>query len=652
MLPVGDLRLETIGELRQYLRDTGARWQPDPRLRDSSPIPLFRTGGEPPSPSTVPPPLTPDGVLACLSRPSANPLVLGRRITQDVISGDSADRLLRAHVVPGGSEPGPLPNPLPTPPPLVDWRNRFGWSWITSVQTQLCCDCWCFSATALIESMVRIEHCVWFKGSENELRTGCNADCSTDGGDSVAIEYAIGNGLCDELCEPYTKASAVACADYSGRSVRLAQAGYVNLPSANASGKADYQTQKVWLDLNGPFGFFLDGGNLASWGNGSSNEDNVDDWPGSSLNHFVLCVGYDDSKGAWICKNSYGPAWNGDGFFYLEYGAALSENVGHSALYMTNPDPWTKRRLHNGAMVESGNGTEHRNFEFIGPGPDNALQHFWRDNDQPPFAWTAAEVFAENDAVYPPTFVESTYNRNYEIVYPTLDQRLHHWYFVQANATWNDGGLFGPLNVIGGPGFIQSNYGNPGNFEVVALNAYQQLEHWERDNSIPSQPWSKTASFGDNIAYSGASLIQSHYGTQGNFEFIAVLFDGQMQHWWRDNDDPAMPWNSDAIFGEAITSAPCMIEGMYGSQSEYAIGNFELVVAVEGNLQHWWRDNVGGSGWHQGPTFGDGHEVAVLALVESSFGFNLEVVAQRDDGHIQHYYRDPNLEWFAGEFIV
>jgi hypothetical protein len=43
----------------------------------------------------------------------------------------------------------------------------------------------------------------------------------------------------------------------------------------------------------------------------------------------------------------------------------------------------------------------------------------------------------------------------------------------------------------------------------------------------------------------------------------------------------------------------------------------------------------------------------VVGLIQSSFGFNLEVLAARDDGHVQHYWRDSaSLQWHAGGLVV
>ncbi len=209
------------------------------------------------------------------------------------------------------------------------------------------------------------------------------------------------------------------------------------------------------------------------------------------------------------------------------------------------------------------------------------------------------------------------------------------------------GGVFGPADAAGVPGFIQSNYGTPGNFEVVVKTADGTLNHWWRDNS-GGNVWNDGGHFASNVALSGASLIQSNYGAQGNFELVCVLDTGEMQHWWRDNDH-GMVWNQGPTFGGGVGSPPCMVQGQYGMARETDIGNFELCVAVGGQVQHWWRDNSGDQSWQMSATFG--HDVlAVAGLIEGSFGFNLEVVVLRTDQQLQHYWRD-GAGWHEGPII-
>ena len=57
---------------------------------------------------------------------------------------------------------------------------------------------------------------------------------------------------------------------------------------------------------------------------------NTDNW--DSCNHAILLVGWDDAKGAWLLKNSWGPAWGVDGFMWISYTA---NSVGYAAAWVT-----------------------------------------------------------------------------------------------------------------------------------------------------------------------------------------------------------------------------------------------------------------------------------------------------------------------------
>ena len=270
--------------------ESNARWQVAESLADSEPIPHHLTGGIWTEYPVRPPVLTEQDFRGVLARPTANPFLLQRRVDHGIIDGHSIHPQLVAHVIPGGSDTGPLTQPLPSPPASVDWRQRFGWPWITSVQNQGCQDCWCFAAVALVDAMVRIEHCVWFKGSEDEVRWGYNygnqeftpTPCAEGGGPNGALQYAIDFENWDSLCEPYTTSNAPTppCRDSDGRSVRLVQAGYTMVPQLSTpnspTSNVNYQMEKVWLDLNGPFVFFIDASLLGAIGSG------VYDWQGTA----------------------------------------------------------------------------------------------------------------------------------------------------------------------------------------------------------------------------------------------------------------------------------------------------------------------------------------------------------------------------------
>jgi C1A family cysteine protease len=42
--------------------------------------------------------------------------------------------------------------------------------------------------------------------------------------------------------------------------------------------------------------------------------------------HCVAIIGWDDSQGAWICKNSWGPGWGDNGYFRIAYGDSFIED--------------------------------------------------------------------------------------------------------------------------------------------------------------------------------------------------------------------------------------------------------------------------------------------------------------------------------------
>ena len=61
--------------------------------------------------------------------------------------------------------------------------------------------------------------------------------------------------------------------------------------------------------------------------------DQPNDATDPSVNHAVVLVGWDDSKGAWIIKNSWGTGYGiqESGFLYIAY---QHQNLGYSAAYV------------------------------------------------------------------------------------------------------------------------------------------------------------------------------------------------------------------------------------------------------------------------------------------------------------------------------
>ncbi len=127
-------------------------------------------------------------------------------------------------------------------------------------------------------------------------------------------------------------------------------------------------------------------------------------------------------------------------------------------------------------------------------------------------------------------------------------------------------------------------------------------------------------------------------------EIVYPTTGGRLHHWWTGGGGSG-PWNDGGVFGPTGCSGiPGFVQGDYN-----APGNFEVVVSVGHQLQHLWRD---GGGWHNGALFGANIARSGATLVQGTYGTphgNLECVAARTDGTMQHFWRNEStFAWNAG----
>ncbi|MBP2329350.1 hypothetical protein JOF56_009735 [Kibdelosporangium banguiense] len=300
-------------------------------------------------------------------------------------------------------------------------------------------------------------------------------------------------------------------------------------------------------------------------------------------------------------------------------------------------------------LVQGGNGALHNNFElFVKIGMNH--EHWYRENSDAKTPWLKVGVVRSVDPWRDcPAVVQSTFNRNFELVYRSTYHQLRHVYFDQSSGWWNDATIFGPVDPVGIPGFVQSDRGAPGDFEVVVVNQYGQAEHWTKHNSAPwtREPgeWYQRATFGADFAFGGPSLVQSRLGG-GELHYVGTVTSGAMRHYRYG----ASGWTLENTFGDNASSAPCLIEGTYGAGNETGVGNFELCVAVSDRIEHWWRYNAVPGAWNLSAVFG-AQVRRVVSLLQSTYGTNLELVAERTDGAYQHYWRDGG-GWHTGPIVT
>lgn len=557
----------------------------------------------------------------------------------------------------------------------VDWRDRWGSPWLTNVKDQNGCgSCYSFGGVGLVEAMARIEHCVWSLRSEGDVGDaisflfGAHSKC--DGGSpGNVLQWIQTNGVADPGCwsSPNSPVLGKPTPDRLGRTVKLDK--YQSIGGANI-----HNDMKSWIELNGPVAVCF---TCYPEFDDACKDDSVyiysnpDNKPGDG--HCVLIVGYDDAKAAWLVRNSWGTGWGTLGYGWFGYGQGAHGLEHFSALGVvgawTNADPWSKRRMHNGNFYESGNGTLHRDFEVWAPGPGGEIRHYTRDGST--LVWSLTETLPEvslppafntkgHDCGGAPTVLASTYFRNYEIVYPTTAAQLRHMLYDQVGKQWISQSPFGPTNAAGLPGFIQTDVGAPGNFEVVVRTSAGVLENWWRDNVSNAGAWAKRNSFGNGILLSGATLAprwaaggSPSVNAPAGLDFVCVTERNTMQRWWRD-DPNTMNWAPCETFGANVNSPPVMIRSQFGATNETIPGDYELCVAVGGFVEHWWTrgnpeptlQSLNGStaNWKRIAKFGTNvagqHVKQVLGLMQSSYGFNLELVAELDNGKLQHFSRD------------
>jgi hypothetical protein len=278
------------------------------------------------------------------------------------------------------------------------------------------------------------------------------------------------------------------------------------------------------------------------------------------------------------------------------------------------------------------------NFEVVVPSAFSGIDHIWRNNDvtgspwENPFqtAWAAGPV----DAL---TMIFSNLANpgSLEVVAR---------YGTTLSFLWRDGGPAfrwrdpSPITsgAAGVPSMIQSSFGTRGNFELVSPATAGGLFHIYRDNSAAGARWSRQTPFGASLgSVDAVSMIQSNLGG-GSLE-VAVRIGTRLVHVYRT---PAGTWSSavPTAVVSGVSGNPAMIQSSFG-----VVGNLEVVVpAAAGGLIHVWRNNdVATFPWETPTAFGRSvGRVDAVSMIQSNLGGgSLEVVARVGD-LLYFFWRD------------
>ncbi|SIO63182.1 Chagasin family peptidase inhibitor I42 [Singulisphaera sp. GP187] len=199
-----------------------------------------------------------------------------------------------------------------------DWRQQ---GKVTPVRDQRGCGSdWAFSTVGALESAYLIRNGQTIDASEQHV-VNCSGAGGCEGGyTSKALEYLTATGTATEADVPYT-AEASPCNKSAPTPYKLQAWNWVS-PADPARPTVDQL--KDALFRYGPLNVAVIYSPLMqAYTTGVFNEQQT-----GSTNHTVVLVGWDDDKGAWIMRNSWGPDWGSKcdygperGYMYIKYGS-------------------------------------------------------------------------------------------------------------------------------------------------------------------------------------------------------------------------------------------------------------------------------------------------------------------------------------------
>ncbi|MEV7177302.1 hypothetical protein [Kitasatospora sp. NPDC093679] len=307
---------------------------------------------------------------------------------------------------------------------------------------------------------------------------------------------------------------------------------------------------------------------------------------------------------------------------------------------------WATNVAGNPALLQGRFGLN-GNFELTVPSAYDGIDFLWRNNDDPNLPWGEPTQFGQElgrvDAL---TMIQSNYGSpgNLELIARARDTLQFFWRDSGPDFHWN-----GPYQIAtgaaGNPALIQSRFGQQGNFELVFPAAGGGITFMWRNNDDPAMPWSAPFTFAQDLGQVDAlTMIQSNYGSPGNLELIARARD-TLQFFWRDSGLD-FHWNGPYQIATGAAGNPALIQSRFGQQ-----GNFELVFpAAGGGITFMWRNNDDPAmPWSAPFTFAqDLGQVDALTMIQSNFGSpgNLELIARARDT-LQFFWRDsgPDFHW-------
>ncbi|MDT3443460.1 hypothetical protein [Pseudofrankia sp. BMG5.37] len=312
---------------------------------------------------------------------------------------------------------------------------------------------------------------------------------------------------------------------------------------------------------------------------------------------------------------------------------------------------WGRGATGNPLLIQARGLGQLGNFELLSASSFSGLTHRWENFDQPGFPWEdpfqTAQVLGRLDAV---SMVQSTLQAPGPLeTVVRVGADLHFlWRDSTGTFVWSKPARIA-TGAAGTHSLVQSRYGSRGNFEMLFPSTGVGLMHMWRNHDVFGFPWSNPRQVLPELGHADAvSLIQgSRGGGVGSLEAV-VRVGSRLLHIWRDQTSAAA-WHITVAFADGVAGNPVMIESVFGSSR-----NFEVVVpGANSGLIHYWRNNSAFATPWSGPRpFATNlGRIDAVTMIQSTFQGHLEVVARVGD-RLHQMFRDASGNWFPASRIA
>jgi len=219
-------------------------------------------------------------------------------------------------------------------PSAFNWHNIDDKDWMTPVRNQGSCgSCWAFGAIGAVEACCNIlknDPDYDIDLSEQHLTSSCCSAGSCRGGyPTGALDYIKDNGVPVEKCFPYRakNSKCTPCDNWENDSYKISN--YLHIDVSDYKWALEHYGPIVVVIKVPDDWFYYKAGVYEPVWSGEIG------W----ANHCVVLCGWNDSKNAWIIKNSWSKYWGMDGYAYVKYGVLEQYNYGYAIEKPITPSP-------------------------------------------------------------------------------------------------------------------------------------------------------------------------------------------------------------------------------------------------------------------------------------------------------------------------